>query len=255
MLETELYPPIKRFLEGQGYEVKAEVRDCDVVAVRGDEDPVVVELKTSFSLPLLLQGIDRQAITDAVYLAIARPVDKGRSNVWKRHRRGLLKLCQRLGLGLITVRPGGSEHAAVEVHLDPGSYKPRADKRRKTMLLKEFQTRVGDPNQGGATRRPVITAYRQDALRCVKFLGQRGPSPLKDIRAETKVGRAAGILQRDVYGWFMRVDRAFTACRLEVKPPWSTSMTWCVRSEACRPKVGTGFGTKDTLKQRAKAMA
>ncbi|MGI9413657.1 MAG: DUF2161 domain-containing phosphodiesterase [Hyphomicrobiales bacterium] len=207
MLETDLYPPIKTFLETQGYTVKAEVRDCDVVAVRGDEDPVVVELKTTFSLPLLLQGIDRQAITDAVYVAMAVPGGKGRTSTWRRHRRGILKLCRRLGLGLLTVRPGGTEPAAVEVHLDPAPYRPRPDKRRRAMLLKEFQTRVGDPNEGGSTRRPLITAYRQDALRCVKYLGERGPAPLKDIRSETRVERAAGILQRDVYGWFMRVER------------------------------------------------
>ena len=35
MAETDLYAPIKRFLTAQGYEVKAEVGACDVVAVRG----------------------------------------------------------------------------------------------------------------------------------------------------------------------------------------------------------------------------
>ena len=43
--ETDLYPPIKCFLEGQGYEVKGEVGDCDVVAVRDGDEPVLVELK------------------------------------------------------------------------------------------------------------------------------------------------------------------------------------------------------------------
>ena len=35
--ETDLYPPIKAFLEDQGYVVKAEVGAADVVAVRGAE--------------------------------------------------------------------------------------------------------------------------------------------------------------------------------------------------------------------------
>ena len=34
MSETDLYPPIKRFLEGQGYTVKGEIGACDVLAVR-----------------------------------------------------------------------------------------------------------------------------------------------------------------------------------------------------------------------------
>ena len=71
--ETDLYPPVKYFLEGQGYEVKAEIADNDVVAIRGDEPPVVVELKTAFTLALVFQGIGRQKLTDQVYLAIPDP--------------------------------------------------------------------------------------------------------------------------------------------------------------------------------------
>ena len=48
--ETSLYAPVKAFLEAQGYQVKAEVRHCDVVARRGDEPPVIVELKTAREL-------------------------------------------------------------------------------------------------------------------------------------------------------------------------------------------------------------
>ena len=46
MSETELYQPIKTFLEAQGFIVKAEVRSCDVVAVRADEPPVTRLTKT-----------------------------------------------------------------------------------------------------------------------------------------------------------------------------------------------------------------
>ena len=51
-LEAALYSPVKQFLERRGYEVKGEVRGCDLVARRGDEPPVIVELKLRFSLPL-----------------------------------------------------------------------------------------------------------------------------------------------------------------------------------------------------------
>lgn len=60
MRETELYPPIKSFLEGQGYEVKSEIGAVDVVALRGGEAPVVVEMKTGFALTLFHQCIARQ---------------------------------------------------------------------------------------------------------------------------------------------------------------------------------------------------
>ena len=45
MKESDLYLPLKRFLESQNYEVKGEVQDCDVVAMRAKEAPVIVELK------------------------------------------------------------------------------------------------------------------------------------------------------------------------------------------------------------------
>ena len=69
MSEVALYAPIKTFLEAQGYEVKGEVEGCDVVAVRGDEPPVVVELKTQLNLSLVLQAVDRLAVSDVVYVA------------------------------------------------------------------------------------------------------------------------------------------------------------------------------------------
>ncbi len=59
--ETDLYEPVKRLLAGQGYDVKGEIQGCDVVGVRGDEPPVVVELKRVFGLAVVLQGLDRLA--------------------------------------------------------------------------------------------------------------------------------------------------------------------------------------------------
>jgi len=209
--ETDLYDPIKAFLERQGYVVKSEIRDCDVVAVRGDEPPVIVELKTGFTLQLLFQSVDRQSITDKVYIAFPEKSGGGKANVWRRHKRDILRLCKRLGLGLITVAITGKPNALVNVHLDPEPYTPRKIKRRSAMLLKEFHHRVGDPNTGGSSRRPIITAYRQDALRCLGFIDRSGQARLPDIRSETGVERAATILQRDVYGWFMRVERGIYA--------------------------------------------
>ena len=61
MKESDLYLPLKRFLESQHYEVKGEVNDCDVLAVRGDEVPVVVELKLTLNLDVVLQAVGRLA--------------------------------------------------------------------------------------------------------------------------------------------------------------------------------------------------
>ncbi len=190
--ETALYAPVKALLEAQGYDVKGEVQGCDVVAVRGDEPPVVVELKRQFGLEVVLQGVDRLAVTDAVYVAVG---------AWPRRVNECRRLCRRLGLGLIVVADGRAE-----VLEDPVSYRPRRDGRRAGRLLREHQRRVGDPNLGGSTRRPIMTAYRQEALRLARLL-EEGPLTLRALRAAGDVPNAGPILQADVYGWFERVAR------------------------------------------------
>jgi len=142
--ETELYAPIKAYLEGQGYEVKAEIGAADVVAMRGDEPPVIVELKLGFSLSLFHQATARLAISDDVYVAVPRGKGKRFLKSLKENK----ALCRRLGLGLITVRIERDNF--VEIHLDPKPYTPRKSALRQGRLLREFSRRVGDPNEGGA---------------------------------------------------------------------------------------------------------
>src|SRR2546427_11935128 len=82
-LETALYPPVKRFLENLGFTVKGEVGGCDLVALSGDEPPIVVigELKLSFNLELLLQAVDRAGACDEGWLAAEMSVaGKGRQS-------------------------------------------------------------------------------------------------------------------------------------------------------------------------------
>jgi hypothetical protein len=194
-LESDLYAPVKALLEGQGYVVKGEVRGCDVVAVRGEEPPVIVELKRAFGLSLVLQGVDRLAISDRVYLAVGQ---------WPKQMRNVKKLCRRLGLGFLVVT---GERA--DVVFDPLPYKPRTNKRKAGRLLGEHRRRVGDPNLGGsAMRAPLMTAYRQEALRCAAaLLAGNGPMKLAAVRAAADAPRAASILRDDFYGWFERVER------------------------------------------------
>ncbi|SMH62597.1 DUF2161 domain-containing phosphodiesterase [Azospirillum agricola] len=202
--ETDLYAPVKAFLEGQGYDVKGEIRGCDLVATRPGGPPVIVELKKRFTLDLVLQGVDRLALTDLVYLAVPQPGRRvaGPSPL----DTDVKKLCRRLGLGLLIVDPARAEGHCVTVLLDPVPYTPRKDKTRTTRLLGEHARRVGDPNRGGSTRVPIVTAYRQDALRCARLL-RGGPLTVAALRAAGAPKDVAAILQRNVYGWFERVAR------------------------------------------------
>ena len=198
--ETDLYPPIRELLRGQGYEVKSEIGAADVVGVRGDEQPVVVEFKIGFSLSLFHQAIDRLALTDCVYVAVPRKTGR----LFQRALKSNLALARRLGLGLITVR---LSDGFVEVHADPGPYAPRKSKSKQGRLLREFERRVGDPNAGGATRSGLVTAYRQDALRCAEVLELHGPSKGSDVARQANVPAATRLMAADHYGWFERVDR------------------------------------------------
>ena len=202
--ETDLYQPIKRMLEGQGYLVKGEIGAADVVAVRGDEVPVIVELKTGFALSLFHQGIARQAITDAVYLAVLR----GPGRQFLKALTDNKALCRRLGLGLITVR---IEDGFVEVHADPEPYRPRPSKVLKARLLREFAKRVGDPNHGGATRRGIVTSYRQDALKVLQVLNTYGPMKASHVAEKTGVTKARQLMADDHYGWYERVSTGIYA--------------------------------------------
>ncbi len=199
-LETDLYAPVKQLLEAQGYEVKAEVGAADIVACRGEEPPVIVELKTAFSLALFHQAIERQSLSDNVYIAVPR----GSGRAFLKSLRNNTGLCRRLGLGLITVR---LTDGVAEIHLDPAPYQPRHSKSRKARLLKEFAARVGDPNTGGSTRQTLMTAYRQDALRCLGTLGTNGPGKAFKVATAANVSRARNIMADNHYGWFERVER------------------------------------------------
>jgi hypothetical protein len=197
-LETALYLPVKRFLEKLGFTVKGEIGGCDLVALSGDDPPVVVigELKLSFNLELLLQAVDRAGACDEVWLAAKMSMQgKGRESD-ARYR----NLCRRLGFGMLGVTGRGD----VEVLVKPPTSAPRRDLRKRSKLIAEHQRRIGDPALGGSTRAPIMTAYRQQALACASALSE-GPQRVRDLRKH--VPDAGKILLHNVYGWFDRAER------------------------------------------------
>lgn len=196
--ETALYLPVKRFLEGLGFSVKGEIGSCDMVGLSGDAPPLVVvcELKMQFNLELVLQAVDRAAACDEVWLA-ARLSRRARGRESDPRFRAL---CRRLGFGLLGVGGDGT----VEVLLKPTALAPRRDPRRRSRLVDEHRRRQGDPTAGGGSRRPIMTAYRQEALRCAALLAS-GPRRVRDLKPVSP--NAQKILHRNVYGWFARAGR------------------------------------------------
>jgi len=199
MKESDLYLPVKRYLQSQNYTVKAEILDSDVLAVRGDEEPVIVELKLAVNLNVILQAVDRLGLSSKVYVGVP-----DWCKVLRGRRKHLIKLFRMLGLGLIAI---DTQRNKVEVVVDPGDYRPRKSKHRRERLLREFEQRVGDPNIGGsATRRGIMTAYRQRALAIAAFLDEHGPSKASILAQAVTEPGARDILYRNVYGWFERLS-------------------------------------------------
>lgn len=203
--ETELYEPVKRYMEALGFEVRGEVHHCDLVAVRGDEPPIIVELKKTFNLPLLVQGLDRLAQADQVYVAVEMPATGKAPHGLKWS--DLSRLCRRLGLGLMTVRFYKTRRPAVNVVCDPDSYAPRPSKVKAARLLHEFRERSGDYNVGGSSRRKLVTAYREKALAIAVMLQRHGNLSPRQLRELTGNPKVAALLQRNVYRWFERTSR------------------------------------------------
>jgi hypothetical protein len=197
-METSLYQPVKRFLEGLGLEAKGEVCGCDVVALdQGQPAAVVIcELKMSFTLDLVLQAVDRSAVSDEVWLAVAAS-RKGRG---REGDPAVKKLCRLLGFGLLVVFSTGR----VEVVVEPTDWKPRPNAKRRSRIVSEHRRRRGDPTSGGSTRQPIMTAYRQQALLCAAAL-VAGPARPRDLKGQAP--DAAKILLSNVYGWFERAER------------------------------------------------
>lgn len=197
-METALYLPVKAYLENLGLTVKGEIGACDLVGLSDGDPPLVVigELKQSFNLELVLQGVDRAAAGDEVWLA-AKLSARGRGRESDARFRNL---CRRLGFGLLAVDQTGNVHLL----LSPEAPAPRKNGKLRSKLVREHQRRKGDPALGGSTRAPLMTAYRQQALACASALspGPRAPREIRPLAPE-----AGKILSGNVYGWFERLER------------------------------------------------
>lgn len=208
--ETDLYAPVKAFLERSGYVVRGEVQGADLAAVRGEE-LVMVELKRVFGLKLLIQAANRQKAADTVYVAIPKP-PRGRfaKSFWD-----MCNLLRRLELGLLVVsfKPAGAE---VEVVLHPPEAvsavrdrapKPRRNAKMRRTILREFTARSGDYNTGGSTRTALVTAYREASLRIACCLEKHGVLSAAELKVMGTGEKTYGILYQNVYGWFERVEK------------------------------------------------
>ncbi len=178
------------------------MKGCDVVGLRGEAAEVLVigELKAAFTLELVLQAVERTAVADEVWLAVAAS-KRGRG---READPRVKKLCRFLGFGLLAV----TASEMIEVIVEPAPWTPRRNSKRRSAIVDEFRRRKGDPVAGGSTRMPQMTAYRPAGARhCCRACRRTGAAARsqdgRSRRRQDSAGQRLRLferLERGVYG-------------------------------------------------------
>lgn len=199
--ESDLYQPVKDYLDSLGYDTKGEVKSCDITAIKGDE-LIVVELKKGFTMELIYQALNRQKIADSVYVAV--PIPKRGYN--DPRYKDMVNLCKRLELGLILVGFTSSGKAQIDIAINPAPTRAiQRDKKKRMAILTEHNGRTGSANTGGVTRRKIITVYKEQALFILKLLSENEELSAKQLRELSGVDKTSSILRMNYYKWFEKI--------------------------------------------------
>ncbi|HSR05211.1 MAG TPA: DUF2161 family putative PD-(D/E)XK-type phosphodiesterase [Proteiniclasticum sp.] len=199
MIETDMYGAIKKYFEEQGFRVRSEVRDIDVVAQKKDL-LVGIEMKRGLTFELLIQAALRQKTCDLVYMAVPKP----KRIVKDKAMNSMLYLLKRLELGLLYVDVEKDQVMEVSApafyDLDRGR---RAKIKEKLRILKEVKKRSIDGNKGGSRGKKLLTAYREDSLRAVALIRVKGVISPKELKV---LGINHTLLSKNYYDWFIKVN-------------------------------------------------
>ena len=166
---------------------------------------VIVELKKAFNLKLVYQGLERQSLTDLVFVAIPRPKKGQREKAWK----DMLKLLKRLELGLLTVALD-SPLQTVDVVLEPSDSLAWKNRKKREKVQAELENRQVDANVGGMTRRKIMTAFREKSIHVACILEREGQLSLADFR-ERGMEDCVGLLSKNYDKWYRRVEKGVYA--------------------------------------------
>lgn len=199
--ESDLFEPVKLLFENMGYSVNAEVKSCDVTAVK-DEELIVIELKKNLSVHLLAQALVRQKTGATVYVAVPKPKKYNQKNF-----RDTLYVLKKLELGLVFVTLK-DDLSFAEIVYEPLPFVPVAENRKKrAAILKEIKGRAIDMNKGGVTKKKIATAFTESNIYLACALDIFGDmSPAKAAKL-TGIEKASSVLNMNVYKWFKRVER------------------------------------------------
>lgn len=177
--ESELFYPVKLLLEDKFFcEVHGEVDNYDVVGI-ADGYEVVVELKTSMSLSLLDQMMDRVGVADYVFVAV--PTKKSPMS------RSAMAFLQSLEIGIIEVdlesyRIFKKNEASYREHIRNENYRSRLYGSRVVKFGKRFNPRrtlrdrvdtITKNSIGGVTSSEMNSPYKITITKIQAFLKRR----------------------------------------------------------------------------------
>lgn len=200
LMEADLYEPVKMLLEKQGYQVRGEVKNCDIVGKNLETDEmIIVELKKSFNLKLLYQAMDRRTITNQVYVGIFRPKSYRSKSVQQ-----MLRLLREVGIGLITV--SDTKLKLAEVVLYPNAKKP-VNKKRRQYVDKEYSQRTQDRNSGGINKTKIITAYKEASVLALCHMEAYDTLNTYYLKKYGYADKVRNALKSNCFGWFEKAGR------------------------------------------------
>lgn len=196
--ETDLFEPVKLWLENEGFEVQGEIGKVDVYACkrvnigedREDTLTVAVELKLRPCLELLIQAAERVSSADLVYISFPE----------HKKAREIKNLCRLLGVGILQI----SQDLKAREYLAASPPKALLKNRGKRSLIEEFQKRRVRSTPGG-TNGKVLTAYREEALSIAFLLRREEVISMKMLR-ERGVKKPEKYLYANYYAWFERAE-------------------------------------------------
>ncbi|MCL1843984.1 MAG: DUF2161 family putative PD-(D/E)XK-type phosphodiesterase [Defluviitaleaceae bacterium] len=197
--ESDMYEPIRNLLISQGFIVRGEVKGCDIAAVSGDT-LWVVEMKLSANITLIYQAMERQGLSDSVFVAIPRPRNTREGNF-----PALQKLLKKLNLGLITVAMDSPKKHA-EIIFFPNESSRRKENKKTAAVKREIFGRTAD-SVGGTNKAKINTAYRERCVRIACLLEAKGPLSAKTLVGYGCEKDANTILRANYSGWFRKVEK------------------------------------------------
>lgn len=198
MKEYEMFPIVKDYFDGLGYKVNAEVKECDITAVK-DDKLVIIEMKTSLNITVVYQALERKKVTPYVYVAVPKPKKNFNKSISK-----MQDLMSKLQVGLLII---DVVNCACVSYVEPSiDGTQRTNNKKKSKIIKEINTRQFDENIGGVNKTKILTAYKELGISLCVVLDIEGVTNVKTLRDKYGFEKnATQYLYTNFYRWYEKV--------------------------------------------------